>query len=294
MKPLTKQFLPCLIVIFAFFSGPLTAHSETVIKAISYNTHIKMSVDVLTDMIQASDAGIVGIQETVANSSTNNDAYAEVLGWNVFYPGKDTPELIAPPGRDPFWWIGGHHMSVALLTKYEVIEHQYYNITDTPDDWIDCCIIETYRSSMRARLRVAPDEYVNVFVLHSNPWNVTWHPREIEGVLGELNDYYPDDPTIILGDFNTRSHLDGFLEIESTKMLEAAGFVDTYRQVHPNVDTDPGITCENMRIDYVYVRNATKIVDAFVVEEGIFGSNGFNDSDHLAVFAQIQIHGGGQ
>ena len=60
-------------------------------------------------------------------------------------------------------------------------------------------------------------------------------------------------PLILAGDFNSGSHLDWteanrlnrynlVIEYPTTKILETAGFVDSYRELYPNEVTDPGFT----------------------------------------------------
>jgi endonuclease/exonuclease/phosphatase family metal-dependent hydrolase len=60
-------------------------------------------------------------------------------------------------------------------------------------------------------------------------------------------------PLILAGDFNSGSHLDWteanrknrydlVVEYPTTKMLENAGFVDSYRELYPNEVTNPGFT----------------------------------------------------
>ncbi len=101
-------------------------------------------------------------------------------------------------------------------------------------------------------------------------------------------------PVFVTGDFNTPSHLDwteatvGLLPERRfpvvwpvTARMEAAGFTDSYRAVHPDPVTRPGLTYspgfphpvmlpgETMdRIDYVFAANATPVASQIVGEAG--------------------------
>ena len=261
------------------------------VKAMTYNIWSNISGEKLAKLIESSDVGIISLQE-IGNGKRLDEA-AELLGeeWTALYPGCDTPELKQPPGRRPNFWIGGHHMPAALITKYEVVDYQFYNITDTPEDWTDARIIECYRSCLRARLKIDEDTFVNVFSLHGNPWNGEWRIREFRDVIGQLEDYHQGGPTIILGDFNAVPHTDNPEDpndAKSTQLLTDAGFIDTFRKVNPDVKKHPGKTNESGRIDHIYARNFDKIIKSFVVEEPTFGSLD-KDSDHQPLFSELLI-----
>lgn len=284
-----------LLFCFSLSAGCVSAkpveREPVTVKAMTYNIWSNISGEKLTKLIDASGVGIISLQE-IGNGKRLDEA-AELLGeeWTALYPGCDTPELKQPPGRRPNFWIGGHHMPAALITKYEVVEYQFYNITDTPEDWIDARLIECYRSCLRARLKIGEDTYVNVFSLHGNPWNGEWRIREFRDVIGQLEDYHADDPTIILGDFNAVPHTDNPEDpndAKSTRLLTDAGFIDTFRKVKPDAEKHPGKTNESGRIDHIYTRNFDKIVKSFVVAEPTFGSLD-KDSDHQPLFSELLI-----
>ncbi len=81
-------------------------------------------------------------------------------------------------------------------------------------------------------------------------------------------------PLIIGGDMNSPSHLDWGVETQAqhnglivpwyaTRFLEELGLIDTYRTVHPNPITHPGITWnaknkrDEHRIDYIFFKGKT-------------------------------------
>ncbi|NSC25120.1 endonuclease/exonuclease/phosphatase family protein [Streptomyces albus subsp. chlorinus] len=73
-----------------------------------------------------------------------------------------------------------------------------------------------------------------------------------EHILAPLAPYTAradDQPVIILGDFNSPSHLDWTSEVltppvnwPATLLLEDAAFTDSYRAVHPDPSANPGLT----------------------------------------------------
>jgi endonuclease/exonuclease/phosphatase family metal-dependent hydrolase len=124
------------------------------------------------------------------------------------------------------------------------------------------------------------------------------------------------DAAIITGDFNEPSHLDWTeraaelgvhpmsVAYPTTRRLEQAGFLDTYREAFPDEIANPGFTWapttaaddpddHHDRIDYVFVRaNAARIESAAVIGEKFVESAGEPSqwpSDHRAVVATIII-----
>ena len=104
----------------------------------------------------------------------------------------------------------------------------------------------------------------------------------LEVRLSALSNLCENIPTVLVGDFNSPSHLDDTrVEWPATKLMEESGFVDSYRKIHPDRDMYPGLTWwapraywlkqtpedkPRHRIDYVYTRNCT-VLNSEVVGE---------------------------
>jgi endonuclease/exonuclease/phosphatase family metal-dependent hydrolase len=130
-------------------------------------------------------------------------------------------------------------------------------------------------------------------------------------------------PSFMVGDFNTPSHLDWTQEMVGTrpqikfavewpvtKMLEDKGFVDSYRAIHPDPATDPGLTWPAARpkiegewnpgpttladrIDMIFSAGPAKATASTLVgEEGAPGvtlSETPWPSDHRAVLSTFDV-----
>lgn len=142
-----------------------------------------------------------------------------------------------------------------------------------------------------------------------------------------LTDYLPEHvtdggPVLIGGDFNTLSHLD-WSELHShapgheglvldwpvTAQFDNAGFIDTYRHVHPDVRRYPGRTMDTIhgylyapdRIDYLLARGEqVRILGSRTHTERMAGHRGQAMgeaypfySDHAAVVTDVVIAGSG-
>ncbi|PIC25906.1 hypothetical protein B9Z55_018655 [Caenorhabditis nigoni] len=127
-----------------------------------------------------------------------------------------------------------------------------------------------------------------------------------------------DVPIFIAGDFNGPSHLDWTEQTKNihgdwvvrwpaTKELEDRGFTDTYREIYPNVLTNPGITWSTVnkfnpewnytipepqdRIDFLFYKGPV-VADQIMAYSGCekpqripFHEHNDYPSDHFAVFA---------
>jgi len=125
-------------------------------------------------------------------------------------------------------------------------------------------------------------------------------------------------PVILTGDFNSVSHLDWteaaqaarpemryLVEWPVSKLIEAAGFADTYRVAHPDPVADPGLTWTpgrpwpvvpegetHDRIDFVFAANARVIASEILGEPGnpaVQLSVTPYPSDHRGVLSTIEV-----
>ncbi len=114
--------------------------------------------------------------------------------------------------------------------------------------------------------------------------------EEMKGILKKLHPYR-NLPLLLIGDFNTRSHTDEKGGWKVTKHLATQGFSDLYRTHRPDSKTDPGLTCGDGRIDYIFHNGHLKVVESRVLTEGVFGSRGYKQSDHLGLFGVLTFSG---
>uniref|UniRef100_A0A0K0DF43 Endo/exonuclease/phosphatase domain-containing protein n=1 Tax=Angiostrongylus cantonensis TaxID=6313 RepID=A0A0K0DF43_ANGCA len=129
-------------------------------------------------------------------------------------------------------------------------------------------------------------------------------------------------PLILAGDFNTPSHIDWTEETSGkhgnwtvewpvTKIVEAMGFIDSFRVVHPNVSEVPGYTWSTVykflpewdfkipepqdRIDFIFYKGNVIVLDSFVYAgaEAIkpipYHRENDYPSDHFAVVTEFEI-----
>lgn len=265
------------------------------LKVLSYNIHMwQPSVADVAAIIKAADADIVGLNE--AWSETKNNQIAEALGYNILYGGHNPAKPVSRQAHS----INHYYMPQVLLTRHKIIKHQYFNAMavqkkeNKPD--FDPKV-PIYRGGTMAVLETKLGHRVCVFVLHLHPWGdgdnekmTNMRLNEIKAIVQQVKPH-EKLPTLIIGDFNTQSHKDVKSGFKVSRFLEDQGFVDLYRAVHPDVKSHPGLTCGNSRIDYIFGNQLIKPVSSKVVTQGVFGSTGYKQSDHLGIFGVVKIGG---
>jgi len=290
LKTQTRSAIACIL-----FCWPLvcSAGAEETLRVLSYNIHMwEPGVNALTGVIKAADPDIVGLNE--AWNENRNDEIAKALGYNIICGGQGMPGT--SPGKPH--WINDYYMPQVLLTKHTIVSFKLFNAMAAKDDPSKPDFdpnVPIYRGGTLAVLETAKGKRLAVFVLHLHPWGGPENERmtemrlnEIKGILSKVI-LYADLPVLIIGDYNTRSHLDGIEGYKVTRYMEKQGYKDLYRTVHPDPNVFPGRTSRRSRIDYIFYNQHVEPVDCKVLEDGVFGSRGFDHSDHLAVFGVVKI-----
>lgn len=262
------------------------------LRVLSYNIHMwEPGVEGLAAVIQAADADIVGLNE--AWNGKRNEELAKKLGYNIAYGGQKSE-----PKPRKAHWINDHYMPQVLLTKHRVVSVEFFNAMAAKEEPGKPDLdpqVPLYRGGLLAELETKKGNRVVVFVLHLHPWGAadsekmtTMRLREIEGIVRKLAPHR-DKPVLVIGDFNTRSHLDGQTLWKVTPFLKRQGFSDLFRSLHPDPEKSPGLTCGGGRIDYIFHNRHVESVECRVVENGVFESKGYDHSDHLGVFGVVRI-----
>ncbi len=286
-----------LLVIARFSTAQPTQQTPEELRLLTYNIHMwQPGVDALSDLIEQANADIVVLNE--AWNAKQNDTLAKKTGYHIAYGGQQSA---AASAQKPHW-IDGHYMPQVLLTKHRIVSATFYNAKAAADDPTSPDVgldvdpeIPLYRGGILAELETKRGNRLIVFALHLHPWGDAQNEKmtsmrlaEIEGIVAKLKPH-AGKPTLLMGDFNTQSHLDGKQGWRVTPYLESQKFTDVYRAVHPEPSTDAGLTWPDSRIDYIFCNQYITPRQARVVEQGVFGSKGYDDSDHLALFAIVRL-----
>jgi len=288
------SFIRIIGCILFFLMLPFLAGAKEKLSVLSYNIHMwESSVETLTGVIKAANPDVVGLNE--AWNEKKNGEIAKALGYNIICGGQGVPGS----GTKRHHCVNDYYMPQVLLTRHKVLYSRAFNALAVkkwePTPYLDPSV-PINRGGTLAVLETAKGNRVAVFVLHLHPWGgddekmTEMRLNEITGIVDQVK-LYADLPVLIIGDFNTRSHLDGIKGWKVSTYLQKQGYKDLYRTVHPDPKAFPGKTAPapEGRIDYIFCNRHVTPTSAKVLSEGVFGSRGFKDSDHLAVYAEFEI-----
>ena len=288
------SYLTMRKIIVSIFAACMIAQAQSeepeALRVLTYNIHMwQIGVDPLAKLIRSADADIVGLNE--AWDEARNNTLAKELGYNVVYGGhKPDKKQPAKPHS-----VNGYYMPQVLLTKHKIVRSEVFNSMAAKEHDRFDPDIPIYRGGTLALLETAKGNRLAVFVLHLHPWGdgdnekmTAMRLAEIKGIL-KILEPYRKLPILLIGDFNTRSHADVVGGWKVTRHLDASGYSDLYRGLKTDSTTSPGLTCAEGRIDYIFHNRHVKPVTSKVVAQGTFGSLGYDQSDHLAVFGMVKI-----
>jgi endonuclease/exonuclease/phosphatase family metal-dependent hydrolase len=284
-----------LIVALLAAAAPARAQQPAEVRVMTFNIWLGGDVVDFGSVIAAIEgahADIVGLQEAEGNTR----AIAEALGW-------------------PYWSDRLHVVSRYPLIDPPVARGEYVLAQVSPG-----------RVFALANVHLTSDPYGPYLVRDGRSLTrVLANERatrlpEIRHALRVLRPALRRGiPTFITGDFNTPSHLDWTAAADAvradihypvawpvTEAVQRAGFVDTYRAVHPDPVATPGITwtfgypfpriAANEVVDRIDLIQASAGVE--VLDSGIVGPPGTRDvtvpidpypSDHRAVVSTVRL-----
>ncbi|KAJ1356964.1 hypothetical protein KIN20_014960 [Parelaphostrongylus tenuis] len=261
---------------------------------------------------------IVALQEVESAAVVNN--LTSLLGneWtSIYHRYRDMPD-------------------VAIITKHEIQLNSYTNtsrgigVRILIDSWYFVNMWSVHLDY----LSYGPYAAYNKLVTSMDQIMAGENPKSGQGRQGNMEELKNNSkmatwirkskyvPVIVAGDFNTPSHLDWTVMTKrkhggwsvmwpATKIMSDMHFIDSYRELHPNADTDPGYTWSTVnkfmeqwdytipepqdRIDYIFYQGDISPIRSFVYagsEPLLPIPHQYNNdypSDHYAVVTDFDV-----
>lgn len=272
-KPVLAALLVILVLALTACQRPRSKQTPSTVDVVTLNLwHDKQDWPHRQDMIVAElktlAPDVIVLQEVLQDAALPNQAQvlASRLGYQYRFFSADAPQQARRYGN-------------AILVKGAIEQSREVKLAPLDD----------YRNAgwVRTTVHGIP---LNVYVthLHYKPEGGAIRAEQIGGVLALIDETAGDAPSIIGGDFNTRSDTPElaplrvrFLEAYS----EAHAGVDTNTPVHTTLNTHLGHPA--IRIDHVFAqRDAFRVVDADIILDQS-DAKGAWPSDHYGVRVRL-------
>lgn len=224
--------------------------------------------DMIVAELKALSPEVVVLQEVLQDAALPNQAQvlASRLGYQYRFFSADAPDQVRRYGN-------------AILVKGEIEQSREVKLAPLDD----------YRNAGWVRTTV-DGRPLNVYAthLHYKPEGGAIRAEQIAGVLALIDETAGDAPSIIGGDFNTRSDTPELAPLRTR-------FIEAYEQAHAGEDADtPAHTTLNphlghaaIRIDHVFAqRDVFRVADADIILDQA-DATGAWASDHYGVRVRL-------
>ena len=240
----------------------------------------------VADVIRASGADVIGIQEMYGSG----ELLADQLGFYYYQRSSGIGILSRFPIGKTYNVYRSQNIGVVSIELPENIEVVFCSI------WLN------YLPNTRAYVTsgMAEADTIVARELETRGSEMRYILWELQTLLNKKD----ITPIVVAGDFNSGSHLDWteankdsnfglMVEFPVSKLIQDAGFIDSYRSLYPDETTNRGATWPiNLndgfqdRTDFIYYTGSKLKISTSGLIDTL--SNGF-PSDHAAVFTSFKF-----
>ncbi len=227
-------------------------------------------IDRITELIENAGADIVLMQETYGAGSTISGS----LGFYYYEAGSTIGAV----------W--GANLSV--MSRFPIVDA--YMVEERSNYGNNFAF-----NNGGVKIRLSKQKSIIAF---SN-WYNRRKPEDLDVALrswSELINNTDQVPIISGGDYNSVSHLnDGLGESGHSRLMAEAGFIGSYRLIHPDVQKYPGFSNggNTARIDYIYfIGKGLELIEAGPIIPNFQGKENKTPgypSDHLGIVAKFKL-----
>lgn len=246
----------------------------------------EVGVNRVIEVIKAENPDVIGMIETYGSGAIIADA----LGYYFYLRSSNLSIMSRFPITDTYDLFDSFNCSAATLQINPSQQINYINL------WLD--------------YRPITNDQINAHESIENIMAGEWDGRakQLQTILSNMKPLSEQKttPLIVSGDFNSSSHLDwgydtkddsehkGYvIEWPTSKLMEKANFIDSYREIHPDVKKYPCLTWSTMaknelqyRIDFIYYKGSNiKAIQSEMIDKHPVRF----PSDHAAVVTTFNL-----
>lgn len=282
------------LICFLFLASFISAQNNAELRVMTYNIRFAGSADdeannswnsrkdLVAEVIRFNKADIFGLQEAL---------HSQIIDLKNSFPKYDWVGVGREDGKE-----GGEYSPIFFNTeKYKLIRTSTFWLSETPDS-----VSKGWDAAFKRVVTWA--EFTSqssgqkffVFNTHFDHIGESARINSAKLILKKIKEIAGDNPTILIGDFNTQSDSPPYSILTNGLDGEIRFHLNDAETVNSNIHYGSHITFNGFgndikpgnKIDFIFVNDKVKVKEHGVISETFDGKY---PSDHFPVIAEVEI-----
>lgn len=282
------------LICFLFLASFISAQNNAELRVMTYNIRFAGSVDdeannswnsrkdLVAEVIRFNKADIFGLQEAL---------HSQIVDIKNSFPKYNWVGVGREDGKE-----GGEYSPIFFNTeKYKLIHTSTFWLSETPDS-----VSKGWDAAFKRVVTWA--EFTSqssgqksfVFNTHFDHIGESARLNSAKLILKKIKEIAGDNPTILIGDFNTQSDSPPYSILTNGIDGEKRFYLNDAETVNSNIHYGSHITFNGFgndiqpgnKIDFIFVNDKVKVKEHGVISETFDGKY---PSDHFPVIAEVEI-----
>lgn len=282
------------LICFLFLASFISAQNNAELRVMTYNIRFAGSVDdeannswnsrkdLVAEVIRFNKADIFGLQEAL---------HSQIVDIKNSFPKYNWVGVGREDGKE-----GGEYSPIFFNTeKYKLIHTSTFWLSETPDS-----VSKGWDAAFKRVVTWA--EFTSqssgqkffVFNTHFDHIGESARLNSAKLILKKIKEIAGDNPTILIGDFNTQSDSPPYSILTNGLDGEIRFHLNDAETVNSNIHYGSHITFNGFgndikpgnKIDFIFVNDKVKVKEHGVISETFDGKY---PSDHFSVIAEVEI-----
>ena len=282
------------LICFLFLASFISAQNNAELRVMTYNIRFAGSADdeannswnsrkdLVAEVIRFNKADIFGLQEAL---------HSQIIDLKNSFPNYDWVGVGREDGKE-----GGEYSPIFFNTeKYKLIRTSTFWLSETPDS-----VSKGWDAAFKRVVTWAEFTFLSsgqkffVFNTHFDHIGESARINSAKLILKKIKEIAGDNPTILTGDFNTKSDSPPYSILTNGIDGEKRFYLNDAETVNSNIHYGSHITFNGFgndiqpgnKIDFIFVNDKVKVKEHGVISETFDGKY---PSDHFSVIAEVEI-----
>ncbi|MBK7379720.1 MAG: endonuclease/exonuclease/phosphatase family protein [Ignavibacteriales bacterium] len=282
------------LICFLFLASFISAQNNAELRVMTYNIRFAGSADdeannswnsrkdLVAEVIRFNKADIFGLQEAL---------HSQIVDIKNSFPKYNWVGVGREDGKE-----GGEYSPIFFNTeKYKLIHTSTFWLSETPDS-----VSKGWDAAFKRVVTWSEFTFLSsgqkffVFNTHFDHIGESARINSAKLILKKIKEIAGDNPTILIGDFNTKSDSPPYSILTNGIDGEKRFYLNDAETVNSNIHYGSHITFNGFgndiqpgnKIDFIFVNDKVKVKEHGVISETFDGKY---PSDHFSVIAEVEI-----